>query len=316
MKMNKALLTNFLLMISIPVLAETFSAGEPTVKWNKKSIKVCWQNNDPINMADFAPTQQEELQSLLITQEAIDSVLKQKIQKKVTTEYTKTRTGIHFVGWKSCLETPDYDLALVTGNAAHAPIPSQVPGGKAPIGRCQKVEDYSVMGPQHKSYLYLNAFQSDTNFMVNREGLVLRTTLHEFGHVAGLRHEHIQKDAIFDKSCFFIRESGHAKTAYFSAYDPSSIMNYCFLNFIEGRAGNHFFVQKKPNQAQIDANPNLTILELEDVKQYKDKSIFTITPGIKGMLEYKVRIGLSQGDVHGLRCLYVYNKADYKRLCK
>ena len=58
--------------------------------------------------------------------------------------------------------------------------------------------------------------------------------LHEFGHVAGLRHEHARADSTCKKSDELIEEE-QMKSEEFSAsaaYDPNSIMNYCYRDIV------------------------------------------------------------------------------------
>jgi hypothetical protein len=66
----------------------------------------------------------------------------------------------------------------------------------------------------------------------------IRSSLHEFGHVAGLIHEHYHKNAKKDPNCQdIIKDNPHfivnpihlGKDKAYSKYDSKSIMNGCFL---------------------------------------------------------------------------------------
>jgi hypothetical protein len=289
--------------------ASTYSTGEDLFKWDKKEVVVCWQDDSPIKQHEFSESDFEKLSSyseIVIP----GSALKKQIQTLIQTEFTLETTGIRFSGWQPCKGLKDYDLIIITSNLQWGAI-----DGEAPIGRGDD-EDSSVKKKTLKNYVYLNLYERETISISTRE-FVLMTTLHEFGHAAGLKHEHIRYTETH--GCLIMRESSGKNTAFFSAYDPSSIMNYCYTEFISWIAGFNFYrnegMDASANQKRL--KQDIDLLPWSGAWPYTDDSIFTkeTVPGIKGLLKYQVRIGLSKGDVHGLRCMYVYDRAMRRKIC-
>ena len=149
-----------------------------------------------------------------------------KVEKWVTSEYTKDRTGIHFTGFKPCTQDENSDVILyISPSNFFKTIASNVlPGttGFATIGDALHpgwFEDY----PNAKSYAWFDG---------NRFGKF--TTLHEFGHLARLGHEHERIEATHDLSCKLdtmgsIGKPRNPDFVPYGEYDGNSIMSYCNL---------------------------------------------------------------------------------------
>lgn len=301
----KTLLLTLGLISSFASIAGVLSTGEPLTKWNKLSLTVCWLDDEKIKDSDFHYQTLRTINELESSFIKAPDKLKLNIQSAIEREYTKSRTGIHFVGWKSCQMTPSSDVQILIGNENDAFE------GKASFGRAANINDsYDLIGSNQKAYVYLST-KIKKNIRISQTAAIVSTAIHEFGHIAGLRHEHIRMES---NNCYRTEEAPLNPTAFFSAYDPSSIMNYCLSDFIEDEVGLNFYVQKD-SSAGLAPNPKLPTITTGKMKKYTDKTIFTSKSAGPGFVEYKVNIGLSQGDVHGLKCLYVYGKIESKLKC-
>lgn len=158
----------------------------------------------------------------------------------VTKEFTPARTGIYFTGFKDCEDTPNPDVVIL--RAAPKIILFDTPSfrGRAVIGQDGEYsynygEDGVPVKGVHGEYESGFYKKSGKVAHVALKSINPGTVIHEFGHVAGLRHEHIHEEAKYDPNCsnrgvaypteekFY--DSAHVETNY----DSRSIMNYCFL---------------------------------------------------------------------------------------
>lgn len=165
-----------------------------------------------------------------LTQEEIRT-----IKNTVQREFTKEKTGIVFKGFKSCNETPNADIVLM-GMRDHFIFKKY--DGAALLGESGLYHSENLV--EAPGY-YRTEFQS----LIALGSLNLGTIVHEFGHSAGLRHEHIHEEAKNDPNCLlsknrrYIRDGAepiHQTLVYATSYDSQSIMNYCHLkttNFTE-----------------------------------------------------------------------------------
>lgn len=289
-------------LCTLSALAGSLSIGELTAKWNKKDITVCWLDDESLNRAEYADATLKRIGEGSAFVKASDD-LKTKIKGIIQSEYTLERTGIYFVGWESCKETPAYDIQILFIND------KTVSGGKASVGRLTDLNiDYTLVNEHQKGFVQLNLYDSP-HLKITGEESILSTALHEFGHLAGLRHEHIQSPSII---CNPNLERPTVRTSVFTAYDPNSIMDYCLIALIENHLGKNFYVRTGSSEAP---NPTLPSISYENVKKYTDETIFTKIQINSDLMEYKVRTGLSKGDVHGLRCMYVYDSAEFAQKC-
>jgi hypothetical protein len=135
---------------------------------------------------------------------------------------------------------------------------------------------------------------------VSDEDELKYSAIHEFGHLAGLRHENISPDAEKDPNCTeddIGPESAMANIKLLTPYDPSSIMNYCLYNFIR-KSGLDFRVDDFGN---VLNDFNALIFPFEKLAVYTDELIFRKVSEFK----YQARLGLSKNDIEGLRCIYL-----------
>lgn len=281
----------FLIIQSFTTYAGPLSLGEPEFKWTKREIIVCWQDQNSLDLSSLSNFQLGQITPLLSTLEIMDQTLKNLIQEKIEAEFSAERTGIYFTGWKSCSETDSPDLHLLTGRS------TKTPRGRAILGFGDNFDfDLHIYKRlTNYSFVYLNLDPRNRKLDFNLD--VVQTALHEFGHVGGLRHEHIHQDMQQDPLCGDWRpsETLYPGTTHLSAYDPQSIMNYCFIDFVANHSG---LIYSPPEN------------ELLYVAHLQDETIVT-----KKDTVVNFRIGLSKGDVHGLRCLNLYTEQEQKRLC-
>lgn len=140
------------------------------------------------------------------------------IKTWVLEEFTPERTGIHFTGFEDCEYLPNADL-IIFHNKSGA-LRQQFFGGglgSAPLGANPgSVEGYPVA----------SGFVS-----ISSNGVEKAVVIHEFGHSAGLAHEHLHPRAIEEeKGCYAVPEEFKKLNYYtYREYDPESVMNYCRL---------------------------------------------------------------------------------------
>lgn len=226
---------------------------------------------------------------------------KKAMQKMVDTEFKAERTGLSFKGWKDCKDTEGpVDLYILTSDKPVSALGARI-FGKAEIGNGTEYNSHAVRlvgdGPTHMFFAKVPREDGTIDFELTK-----LYALHEFGHVAGLRHEHIRPEADLDELCELDGGAGTEApgplTENFSAYDSFSIMNYCFLHAVQRISGFHFQLPKSNDR----------------VKYFSDRNIFT-KKLIGDSWDIRLKPALSQGDVRGLKCLYVFSEAEFHQNC-
>jgi hypothetical protein len=218
------------------------------------------------------------------------------VRKLIEKHYSKDITVIHFTGWDSCEKsTADVTLLGITNILVKQNIMS-VP--RQHISLTANYEGRSSIG--------MSAFDDDNNWSKGVQGsqkLILKnlnigTILHEFGHLAGLRHEHPRSITADSKpNCLeyvtneksIAEEELSSLTSSYTNYDDFSIMNYCYIfNFDHYNKNAYSFLD-----LEIDLPyPNyVTINENQSVNSYNYL--------------------LSLGDIHSLNCLYKKYSDEY-----
>jgi|GEM_PF-5261330 len=183
--------------------------------WQKRSIVVCW-----VTPKGMHPDQLSE-------------DVKDVAKRAVTREYNG-RTGISFVGWKSCDETSNPDLRVTDYGNDSEPTKR---GDAGTIGALslEQIHGVAPSGMQ-RSPVRLNMVSGCMGTYAkggnSLNACVALTALHEFGHVAGLRHEHVHPKS----TCVQYREDlvvygmGAKDHQYSTDYDPRSVMDYCYYD--------------------------------------------------------------------------------------
>lgn len=313
----------FFSMITCSIWGTENSVVEPYVKWNKSSIKVCWGDATYIDQISLIDADIISDKNKIISGSNNDSTseYKEQIKKIIQQEYQLKKVGIEFIGWEKCpLPTDEnfksIDLVLLIKTSPplfsfnwFKEFLSGTIYGEANIGQngyyatipdLEKNKEYKNFLTKFLFKRYLKGFY---NKDLTKKSFVLLTqinptknwsqarvqthqqlvALHEFGHIAGMRHEHTRSEIKSDQFCQMIEDQAiflfasykrpkieprlDSSIAY-GNYDPYSVMSYCYL------------VAKSQ-------------FEEPSFKQY-----FTNTQ-IKNM-----KVGLSNGDIHALRCLY------------
>lgn len=261
----------------------------PNVEWKKGQVKVCWQDEVPLKKENWTEGQWKKISRSIPVK--LNSQKKIFIKNKLNSEYKKQKTGISFVGWGSCQSSLDSDIVLITINSDDQPL------GRASIGRTHEVGDerrLEILPPTKKAFVVINVIETK-NTMLSRSAELAYSILHEFGHVAGLRHEQISSDAKFDPNCSeedLAEESNQESAIGLTVYDPSSIMNYCLYGFLS-KVGLRFSITA---DGKISTNQNIPVSHFNS---YTDPLIFK-----RSNNDVTGSIGLSQSDLKGLRKLY------------
>lgn len=200
---------------------------EPLVKWKKKKITVCFANS---TKTVSGKVHQDRLQNIKLYK--FSEAEKDMIIRVVEGEFSQEGTGIHFTGWENCEANPVADAVISKSktSALFGLFSNPHYQGRSSIGQD---------GDSSKSYSTITG-KLPLLTIVNFSPEVIA---HEFGHLAGLRHEHINPEAGNDPRCqkYFAKpnkeayerhlNSGRDKirenTKVVTEYDADSIMNYC-----------------------------------------------------------------------------------------
>jgi hypothetical protein len=289
------------LSFSFSLMAGVDGIVEPTTKWKKSTLKTCWLN-DARDMRTHLPKhlfERTKENAHLSVFKGLTPAEKLDIQLMIDKEYTPERTGIHFAGWKDCSETTgpvDVYILTAAGPTKRGFFTNY---GMADIGNGTNHETIRLPedpdGPSQ--VFFVRAQEKDPKR--SREMTKL-FALHEFGHVVGLRHEHMKKEAYSDPLCALSEvtpgEDYFPHTAAYTSYDPFSIMNYCFAFTLKNKTGFSF----RPSE--------------ELAKKLTDRNVFSITPD-SGYAQVDVKVALSEKDVHTLKCLYLFKPQEIAQKC-
>ncbi len=204
MKLLRAVL---FITLQFPLIAGAGIYSENT--WEKKDISVCF--------ADAEPTPRTESGYVLRVKNWNKS-FKKKVEFWVNEEFSPERTGIHFTGWKSCKDSPEADVILFYNSNSY--IKRFILGGLDGVA--------GELGPRRRDEV--QGFPAARSIVaISKTGMNKGTAIHEFGHVAGLAHEHNHYDAPRnDESCPYYERHFSTQLEY-KTFDRDSIMNYCSL---------------------------------------------------------------------------------------
>lgn len=193
------------LVLSLPKVSLAANGAAVGNLWTKTKLFVCFSDEDRLNKIPYklAKWQQKEM-----------SYIKSIIQNA----YTENETILNFTGFIDCKNlngvNPDVVVLKRTKGYAVSSIVSGGYKGSATLGR---------------SFLYPNPnFKAPGGVIFSPTGLNKRTIIHEFGHIAGLLHEHEHYDARNSgKRCRHIDPKPKRDYMTYTQYDHESIMNYC-----------------------------------------------------------------------------------------
>ncbi len=185
--------------------------------WDKKDIRVCFagEEKEPRTESGF------ELKI-----KNWNRVQKNNLQLWVGQEFTSERTGIYFTGWKDCQNSPNADVILFYNSNSR--IKRFFHGGLDGVA--------GELGPRYDGEV--KGFPNARSIIaISKTGMNKGIVIHEFGHVAGLAHEHNHPDIPRDdKSCSHYQRFFSTRLEY-RDFDPSSIMSYCSIQLKKLSAG-------------------------------------------------------------------------------
>lgn len=273
--------------------------ADPAVVWNKSSVSVCWQNEIELNKDFFTESQWSKIGTASPYLVNLSSEWKEKIQKEINREFKIERVGINFVGWNSCSENPDADAVVIIVNSSKHTL------GRASVGRSEILPGEgrrSILPQGKKAFVFLNMVEfSGSRLSYDQE--ITYSAIHEFGHLAGLNHENTHPEAVSDPNCTdydLYRENGQDAFEFLTEYDPSSIMNYCFYNFMS-KTSLHFIADL---EGDIFNDINEVVFPYANFKVYDDLLIFQMTPKTEKSVDVRIKLGLSSLDIKALKLLY------------
>ncbi len=310
----KSLLSAVILLASGLALADI--PVESHLAWSKKSVRVCFGDNQHRN-------------ATLAINDNSDFIEYTKDQKKwikeiITQEYKVSEVGIEFVGWEDCdakVLKSDVVILRTEPVAPEGDGTFNERGGRATIGERgnsmsttnganHTIHSFEKGDPNYLNFVILNTRASNEK-KIGSENYIKITALHEFGHTAGLRHQHVKlKEAMADENCKrkkeikLSQEDIFASTVFTGPYDNNSIMNYCYFNLL---VDNGLSFKEK----SLDKTPMVL----------SDSTLFTTTvsdsgwPSRKPRVQVNIRLGFSALDKHALKCLYVFDEATKKDRC-
>jgi len=308
-----------LLVLAVPAYAGPNGIYEPLVKWSKNEVKVCWSY--PI-----------------VEGETFNVSEKLAVKSVIQREFTAERTGIYFTGFEDCAAAPDSDVFVYTGNSDPNPKRKHDSGGllgESEIGEGGTVVDeksdegftYKKKKVFYMMYLYSNRQRKVPN--ADYLYALKVTALHEFGHLAGLRHEHVWAEAQSDFNCrlhrkgdvaFNTQEPIFKSTQVATAYDSNSIMNYCWDDQLNANGPKFYYIRDMDafhasGHGPIE-EPGLK-LPPDFMPTLTDDTLYKITKDyIPGIDVYDIKLGLSAGDVKAVQCMYKQDKIADISTCK
>ncbi len=242
---------HLLLPLALTALGPLAQAGiiEPHVLWDKTALKTCFFSDNSqlalTTLVDKATTKK----NFDFSPKSLSKSKRENVKNVILNEFSSQRTGIHFTGFKDCKDEKNPDVIVM--RAASKIILLDMPdfNGRAVIGQ-----------DGYFQYEFEENEQGERNYVIEADGsyhegffqksgkaafVALRTDnagtiTHEFGHVAGLRHEHIRAEAEQDKNCYNFgvvwptKELVYDTAQFETNYDNRSIMNYCYLQSNKG----------------------------------------------------------------------------------
>jgi len=203
---------------------------EPKVLWEKNQITTCFYDKESQLSLTRLKSRKDTLKDYNFKPRELSRREKKKVMETVLKDFTPERTGIHFVGWKDCSKTDNPDLIVMEAKGKVPFLTRPTFNGRAVIG-----EDGLAEQDEHGNFGFFQKTGLVSHLALYTQNKA--TVIHEFGHVAGLRHEHIHEDSINDKNChkfgvtvdFENLEQPFVTTLFHTEYDSFSIMNYCYL---------------------------------------------------------------------------------------
>ena len=296
--------------------------------WGKRSIRVCFASQKQLKLTslpDDLPPHEKEIVEMGKGIDKVSNPIRTLIKSIITKEFTLKNTGIEFTGFETCSEfAQESDAVLFLGSDNLFSWRY----GNASINRALTSDShYSIPSPNQKPYVYLMSLHSlkeeFKHSTMTAEQFFMMTAVHEFGHLAGLAHENFrlsQKNP--DLNCkltqdgydYLIRnedEEFTPNTKIYSVYDPNSVMSDCFSVALSKNTGLKFILDTAlstdyPQETIAGAFP-INAISLTYSSLFKSE-VLNRTRTL-----YQVRVGLSKGDIHTLRCIHGFYSDQLKK---
>lgn len=223
---------DYLLLIFLGfLLPHTLMAGvvHPRFAWPGGNAPVCWGGvsdmhdirNNSVDTSDLWDVSDDQVH--VVTPE-----VRHHFRSLLEAQVTPEKTGVHLSGWESCGPL-DIETVKIIFIRPHVSRQSKPVGGMASIGYRSKTTPEGGMQPERgpsQHFLIMDMADGMNEDLLQEVEWVF---LHEFGHVLGLRHGHLQSPTTERRNEIIGR--GALIT---SAYDPYSVMDYDFLTTVFG----------------------------------------------------------------------------------
>ena len=303
--------------------------SEPNYIWKKNKIKVCWWDKATPTLNSLkviGPTLHKILNAKYFETISMTDLRKNIIKNKINNTFTVNSVGIQFVGWKNCsdklsqnsdviiyaisdfkIKSQYKDLTRIKSSSHFRYENKKVSSFIKNVSGSSNVALHDANNIKGEPQAHLILFENSNERKLYTDDYLKLNAIHEFAHLAGLRHEQIRyTESDKDPFCKMFpnlykkeEESVGDHTWFTSQYDQQSIMSYCFFYNLTDIS--HFI---KLNKKEI-LNKRITHLD----------KFFKSTCKLSGPECLSDHIRLSRGDKHALKCLYKYNKELRDEIC-
>lgn len=305
-----------LLVVAAFGQADSATAGMTVgaAAWNDPRVEVCFASKRQTELSRFG----EDSKTFPTRAKVVDATEEERtlIESTIRSEYREADTGIEFAGFQPCVPGGTAKIFIYVGSGG--------PLGAGNIGERMQIEKFwtytdregrQVISPVYAkletalpSYLYfqnLKALKTESGRLSPADRLRLNA-LHEFGHAAGLAHEDERAETDQSPNCHYQR----ARSAYrvseprtLTAYDPASVMSYCFVGVLLEKTGLHYQVARPGRDPASLPTEGLPLLRWPGL--HLEDSLRTLENTEKAdRFDVRIRLGLSGKDRLSLRCLY------------
>jgi hypothetical protein len=268
-----------------------------SVRWDKQSIEVCWGKNVHLPLTRIKPEHLNSDEQFFNNQENDKKIIKDAI----VSNYNFDSTGIELTGWRNCDDNPGHvneDVILLLNSAGKY---DETSDSRASIGK----------NSNKKSFVLIRKLSvAKANFLKPDEHLKF-ISLHEFGHLLGLRHEDSHPEAPIRS-----QEALSENVLILSGYDSMSVMSYRFMDTMMGITG-HLFKLDPTNKVtpeetwkwNFPQSQMFALSRFSDIlaPSFLDDSRVAFLSQTEDLRRFSLAIAPSDKDLKTLRCAYIEN---------